>query len=108
MKILTKEVEKVLNKTKPYDGDASPDAKIILKLFGGSSYTCLVTSAEKDGDDYILYGYVNIGYGYEYGSSSLNEIMNTKFPPFGLRVERDLYLSKDAKISDYVNDSNRI
>lgn len=102
MKILTKEIIKKLDSTKPYDGDSSMEAKVILKLFGGGACTWLVTSAIKENNDYICYGYANLGYGYEYGSFSLNEIMKVKFPPFGLSVERDRYLSKNAKVSDFI------
>ena len=106
MKILTKEVIKKLESTKPYDGDSSMDAKVIIKLFGGSNCTWLITSAEKVDGDYICYGYANLGYGYEYGPFSLNEIMRVKFPPFNETVERDLHLPKNAKVSDFVDRSN--
>lgn len=103
MKLMTKELQRKFEKVKPYDGDASFDAPVLAKFFGGSAYTCIVTSAEKDGDDYILYGYATIGYGYEYGAVRLSQLQALKFPPFGTYAERDMYLPKNCKVKDLIS-----
>lgn len=101
MKLITKTIQKRLDNTPPYEGDSSRSAPIIVKFFGGC-YTFLCTSAEKEGDDYILLGYASFGNGYEYGSVMLSEILSTRVPPFGTPLERDKYLSRNAKIGDYM------
>lgn len=106
MKLLTKALQKKFDQTKPYDGDDSFDAPVLAKFFGGSSCTWIITSAEKDGDDYRMYGYATLGYGYEYGSVMLSELQTAKFPPFGLQAERDLYLPKNCKVKDLISHSD--
>lgn len=106
MKLLTKELQRKFDKVKPYEGDASFDAPVLAKFFGGAFYTFIVTSAEKDGDDYILYGYATLGYGYEYGSVRLSEIENMRFPPLGTYAERDRYLPKGCKVKDLISESD--
>ena len=100
MKLLTKEV---LNKFNKYpfgsqDGKGE-DAKVLVKFFGGCSYTFLVTEAEKQEDgDWLLYGQTTLdGRDWELGNTLYSEMAAVKFPPFGLPVERDLYSSGTVK-----------
>lgn len=103
MKLLTAEIEKRLAKH-PFgsqDGKGK-DAKVLVKFFGGSACTWLVLEAEKQEDgDWLFYGLATLGYGYEYGEFSLSELKGLRFPPFGLPIERDLYLDKNAKVGDF-------
>ena len=104
MKLMTEEIERILERH-PYGSqdEAGPDAKVIVKYFGGSAATWLITEGEKQRNgDWFLYGYITLGFRddfepdlllWEWGSVSLKELSEVRFPPFGLPVERDLYLS---------------
>jgi len=95
MKLLTKAISDKLAKNYAEEKDDT----VVLKLFGGSSCTWLITQIEPDGD--IMWGLADIGMGCcEYGTISLSEIKSVRFPPFGLRVERDMYFKK-GKVSDF-------
>ena len=70
MKLITKEIERKLNNTPIYSKDGQGvDAEIIVKFFNPcGAATWLITEAEKqDNGDYLLYGYITLGYGYEWG-----------------------------------------
>jgi hypothetical protein len=92
MKIITAPIQKALDSTPLYSKDGQgKDAKVILKLFGGGRFTYLVTEAEKNGDDYTVFGYCVSPLGPdcdEFGYASLNELLSLKFQ-FGLGIERD-------------------
>ena len=51
--------------------------------------TWLITEAEREGDDWRLYGYCHI-FEWEWGYLLLSELESLRLP-FGLGVERDLY-----------------
>lgn len=96
MKLITKEIEKRLAKYphRSQEGKGG-DAEIVCKFFTpDSDFTWYVLEAEKVGGDYELYGIVENVYGREYGYFMLSELESLR-GPFGLLVERDLYL--DAK-----------
>lgn len=95
MKLLTAPVRKALDST-PLSGtgtDLGFDAPVIVKFFGGGRYTLFVTEAESlEGGDYRFYGYVISPLGPdcdEWGYTLFSELEAVRFPPFGLRVERD-------------------
>lgn len=95
MKLMTKEVEKKLKKF-PYgsqDGKGK-SAKVLVKYFNPcGAGTWLVTEGEQTEDgDWLLFGYVTLGYGWEWGSFMLSELESVKLP-YGLKIERDLYTS---------------
>lgn len=105
MKLLTKEIEKKLEKFPLYSQDGKGlDAKVLVKFFGGSSATWLVTEAEKEGNNWRFFGYVNLGWGWEWGYFMYSELASLKFPPFGLGVEREIYGCRD-KVRDYVKEA---
>jgi hypothetical protein len=88
MKLITAIILKKLQKNHENASMTGETADVALKLFGGSSATWLITEIEPDGD--TLWGLADIGMGCcEYGTVSFNELKATKFPPFGLQVERD-------------------
>lgn len=64
----------------------------LVKLFGGSCFTWLLTHMAPDG---TLYGYGDIGQGcVEYGTLfSVNEIAAMRFPPFNTYLERDRWFT---------------
>ena len=95
MQLITDELKAKLLKNKPY-------SKPILKLFQGSC-TWLVYTMDKSNND-ILYGIADLGFGFvEYGTFRLSEIERTKFPPFGLRVERDKYFKGEKSLNEYLS-----
>ena len=112
MKLLTAEIKKKM----PVQVSGNlEDAPIIVKFFGGCSYTLYVVSAEAyiegqdepvaladmnghEIEDIHLYGYVTGLQFDEWGKTSFKELEAIKFPPFGLPVERDKYFGFDQTI----------
>ena len=107
MRLMTKEIERKFEKKFPIgsqDGKGK-EAEVVVKFFGGSSYTFLVTEGNKlDNGDYELFGMATFGYGWEWGYACLSDLERMRFPPFGLPIERDMYLATGTKIKDLVND----
>ena len=98
MKLLTKEVLKKLEKNNTVP---ETDRKPVVKFFGGA---CTWLISEKDG--YILFGLCDLGMGTpEMGSVSFTEFAEAKFPPFGLKVERDLYFTADKTLVEYADEA---
>lgn len=65
-------------------------AEVLVKYFNPcGSGTWLITEAEREGDDWRLYGYCHI-FEWEWGYLLLSELESLRLP-FGLNVERDLY-----------------
>lgn len=97
-KLLTKEIEKLIAKY-PYrsqDGKGL-DAKVLVKYFlPCGAHTWYITEGEKlENGDYILYGWVNFGYGYEFGPVLLSELENTEvnFLWGYVQIERDIMVN---------------
>lgn len=92
MKLITAPIQKALDSNPLYSKDGlGKDAPVILKLFGGGRFTYLVTEAEKEGDDYRVFGWMVSPFGPdcdEFGYAMLSELLSLKFQ-FGLGVERD-------------------
>lgn len=90
MKLITAAIMTQLKKNFKKTMETGESGNIVLKLFGGSGCTWLLTDI--DDDDDTLSGLCDIGMGCcEFGTVSLRELQTTKFPPFGLGVERDLW-----------------
>ena len=106
-KLITKDVLKKFEKYPLGSQDGKGmDATVVVKFFGGSAATWLITegSPTEDGD-YELFGYVTLnGYDWEWGYVMLSELQSLRFPPFGLPIERDMYIGKDAKVKDLVRE----
>lgn len=104
MKLLTKELEKIFEKY-PIGSQENlgGNAKVIAKFFNPvGAGTWLITEADKlENGDYEMYGYCNLGDDEmaEFGYVSLSELQDIKLP-FGMTIERDLYMSKDINIID--------
>lgn len=94
MKLMTKEIEKRLEKFPLYSQDGKGDeAQVLCKFFAPiGSWTWYVLEADKYEGDYELYGIVVNDYGKEYGYFMLSELQDLSLP-LGLKVERDLYFS---------------
>ena len=100
MKLLTSEVIKQFEKHPlGSQDDKGEDAKVLVKFFGGYSYTFLVTEAEKqENGDWILFGQATLdGSFWELGDVLYSELASVRFPPFGLPIERDKYSSGTVK-----------
>lgn len=92
MKLITAANMTQLKKNFKKTMETGETGKVVLKLFGGSGCTWLITDIDDDGD--TLSGLCDIGHGCcEFGTVSLRELQNTKFPPFGLGVERDRWFN---------------
>jgi hypothetical protein len=105
MKLLTKAIKTKLEKNFQNQNDDD----VVLKLFGGSSCTWLITQIEPDGD--IMWGLADIGMGCcEYGTISLSELESVKFPPFSLGVERDRFFrgGKVEHFQKYYDEHNTL
>lgn len=89
MKLITKSLEKKLPRLRETENQTDP--MIIIKLFGGSSFTWYLTEYEPDTK--MAFGYVDLGDpdNAELGYFSITELESLRFPPFGLGVERDLW-----------------
>ena len=98
MKLLTKEIEDKLL-AHPYgsqDG-LGGNAEVIVKFFNPTGAgTWLITEGEKqENGDWLLFGYCHI-FEWEWGYVALSDLQTVGI------IERDLYISKDAKVKDAV------
>ena len=93
MKLITKEIEHKFETHPIYSQDGKGlDAEVIVKFFNPYGVgTWLITEAERDGDDWNMFGYCELGQDWEWGYVSFKELANLKIPPFGLGIERDMY-----------------
>lgn len=118
MKLFTAEIKKKL----PLIGEVEDDknAPIIVKFFGGASYSLYVVAADvylKDQDEPVrysdvkddtqiedihLYGYVTGLQVDEWGYTSFNELNEIRFPPFSLPVERDMHFGMKHTVSEVI------
>ena len=103
MELLTKEIIERFKKYPLYSQDGKgEDSVVLVKYFNpcGSS-TFLITEAEqKEDGDWLLFGYCHI-FEWEWGYVLLSELQNLKLP-FGLTIERDLYIPNGAKVKDLI------
>jgi len=99
MKLITAAIQKKLEANYRKVSETGETGDVVLKLFGGGACTWLITDIDPDGD--TMMGLCDIGLGCcEYGSVSLSELKSTRFPPFGLGVERDMYF-KGGPVSKF-------
>lgn len=95
MKLMNKSIEKKLL-AHPFGSTEGKgeEAEVLVKYFGGSAATWLVTEGEKEDGEWVFFGKVTLdGQFWEWGYFLLSDLTGVKFPPFGLGVERDLYFS---------------
>ena len=109
MKLITADIQKKLEKNFAKAMETGESGDVVLKLFGGSNCTWLITDIDTDGD--TMSGLCDIGMGCcEFGSVSLSELQSVKFPPFGLGVERDMHFQGGSvdKFLAYYNEHNTL
>ena len=103
MNLLTNEIKELFKEHPLYSQDGKGmNSVVLVKYFNPcGSGTWLITEAEEQEDgDYLLFGYCHISC-WEWGYVLLSELQNLKLP-FGLTIERDLYIPKDAKVKDLI------
>ena len=103
MNLLTDEIKELFKQYPLYSQDGKGmDSVVLVKYFNPcGAGTWLITEAEEQEDgDWLLFGYCHINC-WEFGYLLLSELQNLKLP-FGLTIERDLYIPKDAKVKDLI------
>tara|TARA_B110000285_G_C14948544_1_gene525563 strand:- start:50 stop:379 length:330 start_codon:yes stop_codon:yes gene_type:complete len=104
MKILTDKIKKELIANHV---DKITDANPVVKLFGGSSCTWLLT--DLDPKTNVAFGLCDLGHGCpELGYVSMQELLSIKFPPFGLPIERDRNFKASKTINNYAQESRHL
>jgi len=103
MKLITKALEERFEKYPLGSQDGlGGKAKVIAKFFNPMGVgTWIITEGEKiENGDYEMFGYCNLGDDEmaELGYVMLSELENIKLP-FGLGIERDLYMPKDIELA---------
>ena len=105
MMILTKKIKDELIGNYKYN--SGKDCSPVVKLFGGSSCTWLLT--DLDPETNIAFGLCDLGMNSpEMGYVSLYELEALKFAPFGLGVERDLHFEADKSLYNYAQESRHL
>lgn len=108
MNLMTKALEKLFEKYPLGSQDGlGGQAKVIVKYFNPVGVgTWFITEGNKlDNGDYEMFGYCHLGddeYA-ELGYVMLSELEKLNLP-FGLKIERDLYLSKDCTLVDAIRE----
>jgi len=102
MKLMTKELEKIFEQYPIGSQDGlGGNAKVIAKFFNPvGAGTWLIIEAEKTKNgDYEMFGYCHLGDDEmaELGYVMLSQLEELKLP-FGLTIERDLYMNKDCDL----------
>ena len=96
MKLLTKEIISKFE-SHPIGSQDSTDIQNNGSVSGADFATCgagtwLITEAEREGDDWRLFGYCCI-YEWEWGYLMLSELASLRLP-FGFTIERDIYTAR--------------
>ena len=102
MKLITKELEKIFEKYPIGSQDGlGGNAKVIAKFFNPVGVgTWLITEGNKlENGDYEMFRYCHLGDDEmaELGYIMLSQLEELKLP-FGLHVERDMYMPKDCNL----------
>lgn len=110
MKLLTKEIVDKLKKYPLYSQENIPtmEKRVLVKFFNPYGVgTWLVTEAETQNEDILLFGLVDLGYGYEWGYFSYNELNSLRVNVWGCKmpIERDLYTSGKF-VKDFVKEGD--
>lgn len=103
MKLITKELEERLQRFPMRSQEGlGKDAIVVVKYFNPyGAGTWLITEAEKQEDgDWLFFGYCHI-FEWEWGYVTLSDLQRSGLP-FGLTLERDLYIGENAKVKDLI------
>lgn len=104
MKLMTKELEKEFEKYPIGSQDGNPsEAIVIAKYFNpiGAGYWFITEGSKMDNGDWEMYGFAHLGYDdcAELGYVLLSDLENIRLP-YGMGIERDLYLKKGITLKD--------
>ena len=95
MKLLTKEIERKLEKRPLYSTDGQKTKEVIVKFFnpcGAGRWFVCEGERQEDGD-WLFFGLVEL-LEKEWGYFTLSELQNLKLP-FGMGIERDLHYKNE-------------
>ena len=102
MNLLTEELIERFKEYPLYSQDGKGKDSIVLAKFfnpcGQGNW--IITEAELMDDDWLLFGYCHI-FEWEWGYVLLSELQDLKLP-FGLTIERDRHIPKNAKVKDLI------
>ena len=101
MNLLTYEIRELFKQYPLYSQDGrGMDSVVLVKYFNPcGAGTWLITEAEEqENGDWLLFGYCHINC-WEFGYLLLSELQNLKLP-FGLKIERDLYIKGGATVKE--------
>ena len=108
MKLFTKEIERKLlanHKENETRSCYMVKHKPVVKFFGGSSCTWLISEMDEDG---LMFGLCDLGHGTpELGCVHRQELENVRFKPFNLPVERDRYFKADKTLDEYADEARK-
>lgn len=94
-KLMTKAIEKQFEKFGLYSQEnvKAKDKHVVCKFFSPyADYTFYATEGSKEGDDFIMFGFVRMYGDIELGYVSLKELEKQKFSRFNVQaIERDMY-----------------
>ena len=108
MKLITADIRRKLEKNYQQNVRTGESNNVVLKLFGGSACTWLITEIEPDND--TLWGLCDLGMDCcEFGTVSLRELEAIRFPG-GLGIERDMYFKGGTikSFQDYYNEHDSL
>ena len=106
MNLLNKTILDRAAKVGTQENTPSMEQEVLVKFFNPCGVgTWIITSIEQEGNDYLMYGACELGYGYEWGYVSLNELKSVRLP-FGLTIERDLYIKPRSKVKDLLKEED--
>jgi len=104
---ITKDIETRLIKNSKLNMSADGetiDFKPVVKFFGGSACTWLLT--EYDPETNLYFGLCDLGFGSpEIGYVSKDELEALRFPPFRLPIEIDRYFEADKTLGQYADEA---
>ena len=103
MELLTNKIIKKFEEYPLYSQeDKGMESEVVVKYFNPcGTGTWLITEAERQEDgDWLMFGYCHISC-WEWGYVLLSELQNLRLP-FGLAIERDLYMKEGVTVKDLV------
>lgn len=111
MKLLTKEITNFAEKYPIHSQQDTPtmDKTVICKFFnpyGVGTWIITEMSLQDDGD-WLMYGLAELGYGYELGYISFNELNEVRVNVFGCRLplEREIIIEPGRyKVKDLISE----
>lgn len=100
MKLMPKSVAKALEKHPLYSTINGSDAEVIVRYFNpcGTGTWLITEGSLQENGDWLLYGCALVNSDlWEWGYFLLSELESVRLP-FGLRIERDLYLTPGTTV----------